>query len=301
MYYLLTNDVEEFSIKKNKLDLDTARLVYKEGLPRLLRLYEKYKIKATFYLTASFVELFPNSVKMVLNSGHEVGCHGLSHKVEDGLDLMTLDQQIIAIKKAKEIIETYAGKIEAFRAPALRINKFTVKALEINGFKTDSSVASQRFDALLSYGSRRKLGWLFSSRRPYYMDYKNPFRKGKSKVLEIPISSFILAYIGTTMRVLPKIIPILRTLLFQETKILDKPIVFDFHPNEVIEEDYCGDIYYRGKDKFSILLKDIVRQRLKIRNLGKHAIELMEKEIKSALNTGMIFIMIKEFRKIWEG
>lgn len=301
MYYLLTNDVEEHSIKKNRLDLDTARLVYKYGLPELLRLYDKYKIKTTFYFTASFVGLFPNSVKMVLNSGHEVGCHGLTHKVEEGFDVLTLEQQINAIKKAKEIIEFYGGKIEAFRAPALRINKFTVKALEINGFKTDSSVASQRFDGPFSYGSRVKLGWLFACRMPYFMDYESPFRKGKSKILEIPISSLILAYIGTTMRIFPKIVQILRSLLFQEAKALGKPIVFDFHPNEVIEEDYFGNIHYRAKDKFSILFKDIIRQRLKIRNLGKRAIELMEKEIKSAVNNGFNFLTIKEFREIWEG
>lgn len=300
MYYLLTNDVEEHSIKKNKLDLDTARLVYKEGLPELLRLYDKYKIKTTFYFTASFVELFPNSVKMVLNSGHEIGCHGLSHKVEEGLDLMKLEQQINAIKKAKEIIEIYAGKIEAFRAPALRLNKFTVKALEINGFKTDSSVASQRFDGPLSYGARMKLRWLLASRMPYFMNYENPFRKGNSKILEIPISSFILSYIGTTMRIVPKIIPMLRMLLFLEAKTSGKPIVFDFHPNEVIEEDYSGKIFYRGKNLFSIFWKDIIRQRLKLRNLGKHATALMEREIKKAINTGFTFITMKAFRELWE-
>ena len=82
---------------------------------------------------------------------------------------------------------------------------------------------------------------------------------------------------------------------------MGKPIVFDFHPNEVIEEDYFGNIHYRAKDKFSILFKDIIRQRLKIRNLGKRAIELMEREIKSAVNNGFNFLTIKEFREIWEG
>lgn len=299
MYYLLTNDVEEISIKKNRLDLNTARLVHKKGLPALLKLYDKYKIKVTFYFTASFVELFPNSVKMVLNSGHEVGCHGLSHKVEEGLDVLTFEQQINSIRKAKEIIEAYAGKIEAFRAPALRINKFTVRVLEINGFKTDSSVASQRFDGPFSYGSKRKLGWLFANRMPYFIDYENPFKKGNSTILEIPISSIILSYIGTTMRIIPNLTKLLRTILLKETKRNGKPVVFDFHPNEVIEENYIGKISHRGGNIMSIFFRDIIRHRFKLRNLGEKAIELMEKEIKAALNANLSFKTMKEFRQIW--
>ncbi len=300
MYFLLTNDVEEHSIQKNRLDLDTAKLVNKEGLPRLLKLYDKYNIRTTFYFTASFVELFPESVQKVLDFGHEVGCHGLNHEVEEAFDVLDFGQQVENLRKAKEIIESYAGEIEAFRAPALRINEFTVKALEENNFKTDSSVASQRFDGPFSFGSRKKLNWITASRKPYLMDYNNPFRKGNSKILEIPVSSLVISYIGTTLRILPGIVPILRRMLFIESKKGSKPIVFDFHPNEVIKEDFSGKIEYRAKNIFSIFFKDILRHRLKIRNLGPKAIELMDHEINAAANHGFVFLTVKEFREKWE-
>ncbi|OEU57323.1 MAG: hypothetical protein BA871_16420 [Desulfuromonadales bacterium C00003096] len=42
MYFLMTNDVESFSIPLNKLDIETAKEVYEVGLPRLLDLYARH-------------------------------------------------------------------------------------------------------------------------------------------------------------------------------------------------------------------------------------------------------------------
>jgi len=65
------------------------------------------------------------------------------------------------------LIESIAGKIESFRAPVLRLNGDTVKALEENGFTSDSSICSQRFDGPFTFGSKKKLKWLFAPRKPY--------------------------------------------------------------------------------------------------------------------------------------
>ena len=48
-YCLLTNDVETTSIWFNKLRDKTGIKVFKEGMPALLDLYEKYNIKSTFF------------------------------------------------------------------------------------------------------------------------------------------------------------------------------------------------------------------------------------------------------------
>ena len=61
------------------------------------------------------------------------------------------------LEKAKGAIEPVAGRITSFRAPALRINKDTVGALEATGFSSDSSIASQRFDDPLTNGCGREV------------------------------------------------------------------------------------------------------------------------------------------------
>ena len=144
MYFLMTNDVESFSIPLNREDSDVAKQIYEVGLPRLLELYARHDIKCTFYFTGMFAEQSPESVELVKEHGHEIGCHGYDHAPEKAFDVLSYDEQVTELKRAKDVIEAAAGRIESFRAPMLRINEATVRALEEAGFQSDSSVASQR-------------------------------------------------------------------------------------------------------------------------------------------------------------
>jgi hypothetical protein len=59
-----------------------------------------------------------------------------------------------------------------------------------------------------------------------------------------------------------------------------KPVVFDIHPNEFIDESgEKREIQNRSNNIITYLLKDWVRSKLKIKNLGPKAISLFEKEI----------------------
>jgi len=198
LYFLVTNDVEEHSIALNRLDVGTAQEVYRKGIPRLLDLYAKYDVQGTFYFTGTFAERIPEALDPVIEHGHELGCHGYSHEITRAFDVLSYQEQVEDLRRAKKAIERIAGTIEAFRAPAARINRDTVKALEETGFRTDSSVSSQRFDGPLSFGSRKKIQWLFAPRLPYHLSYESPFREGDSGILEVPISAYLLAYVGST-------------------------------------------------------------------------------------------------------
>ncbi len=103
-------------------------------------------------------ERFPNAVKMVFSGGHEVGCHGYSHEVDQAFDKLSLNEQINHLERAQKVLEDITGQeVISFRAPALRVNHYTVVALQQSGFKVDSSIAPQRFDMFLSFGSLKKL------------------------------------------------------------------------------------------------------------------------------------------------
>ncbi len=186
MYTLMTNDVEHTSISKNTLSRKSAKLVCDSGLPKLLSLYSKNDIKSTFYFTGEFASAFPSAVQQVTDHGHEVGCHGYSHKIEHSFDVLSAKEQYFHLKLAKNTLESISGKIESFRAPALRMGNSTASILEKAGFKTDSSIASQRFDGPLTFGSMRKLRWITANRNPYFLDINDPFKAGKTNILEIP-------------------------------------------------------------------------------------------------------------------
>ena len=231
MHFLMTNDVETTSLELNRPADFMAVKVKNTGLPRLLELYSKYDVEATFFFTGHIVELMPELVETVKEHGHEIACHGYRHENEYAFDILPFEKQVYYMKKAKKIIEDAAGeRIYSFRGPEARINGDTVKALEKVGFKYDSSVAPQRFDGPLSRGFGKKVFWMIAPRRPYFLSYHSFYNEGESKVLEIPISSFIFPFIGSSMRVSPRITAGLKRLLFFEAKKREIPVVFLFHP-----------------------------------------------------------------------
>ena len=296
-YCLLTNDVETTSITNNSLSDKTGELVLKEGMPILLDLYRKYDIRSTFFFTGEIAKKFPEVVKMILPYGHEVACHGLTHRVDKAFDILSLSEQIEHLSISKKILEDISGKeIISFRAPALRVNEFTVEALEKTGFLIDSSIASQRFDMFMSFGSIKKFKWLIAPRVPYKTDNKSLFKKGNSRITEIPVSALILPYIGTTMRIFPVFTSIVGRILNLENKMNGKPINFLIHPNELINEERELKILpRRSKNFLSFLLADYLRNKLKLKNLGKNAIPIYEKEIKFLLKEGYQFTTLRNY------
>ena len=43
------------------------------GSPRLLRLFERFGIKTTWFIPAHSIETFPEQMKAVAEAGHEIG------------------------------------------------------------------------------------------------------------------------------------------------------------------------------------------------------------------------------------
>ena len=46
------------------------------GLPRILDLFDEFKIKATFFVPGKTAEVYPEAVKEIADRGHEIACHG---------------------------------------------------------------------------------------------------------------------------------------------------------------------------------------------------------------------------------
>lgn len=277
----MTNDVETTSIVNGGLRDETGVKVWKEGLPLLLDLYDKYGVKATFFYIANYAKQYPEIIKIVQKRGHEIACHGLTHRHDKAFDVMPYDEQLDHLTTAKKILEDITGEeVVSFRAPALRVSFDTPRALIEAGYKFDSSVAPQRMDMFMSLGSKNKLQWLGAARTPYYADASNLARRGGSTIIEVPVSSFIVPYIGTFMRISPFLNSLTRRLLYLETKNTNKPINFLIHPNEVItEENLHTETQRRASSYIGYLLSDVLRRKLKQKNLGLNALDLFEKEV----------------------
>ena len=298
-YCLLSNDVETTSIWHNSLRDETGYKVLKEGMPFLLDLYAKYNIRSTFFITGYIAKLYPEIVRMILPYGHEVGSHGLSHEKQDGFDVMPLEKQIEHLQKSKKILEDISGEeVISFRAPALRVNKDTTIALAECKYKIDSSVASQRFDMFMSFGGLKKLNWLTAPRRPYRTSPSTLFKKGDGKIIEVPLSASLFPYLSTTMRIFPNLTALQRNIMAFESSITGKPIVFDTHPNEFIDEsNEERTINLRSNNFVTSFLQDTLRSKMKIKNLGIDGLKIYEREITYFDKQKFNFCTIKEYCK----
>jgi len=294
---ILTNDVETTSIWFNALRYETGEKVLEEGLPLLLELYKEYGIKTTFFVTGYIAKKFPKIVGLISEEGHEIGSHGLTHKKEDGYDRLSLEEQKKHLHQSKSILEELSGQeVISFRSPALRTNQHTARALVETGYEIDSSIASQRFDLFLSSGVKNKFKWLTAPRLPYRSSKRNIAKRGEGGVIEIPLSAFLFPYVGTTMRIFPSISNIFRSLLNIESARSGKPIVFDIHPNELIDEsDEEREIERRSDNFLKFILQDWLRGKMKVRNLGKRALELYEKQIIYFKEKGYEFTTLQEY------
>lgn len=294
---LLTNDVETTSIWFNDLRDETGEKVVKEGMPLLLELYRKYGVKSTFYFTGYIANLYPEVVRMIIADGHEVGSHGKSHIKENGFDVMPFEKQKKHLDYTRKLLEDVSGQeVISFRAPALRVTNLTARALIETGFRIDSSIASQRFDFFLSFGGKQKLSFLTAPRLPYRTKHNNIFAKGNSPLVEVPLSATFLPFVGTTMRMFPRLTSLQQKLLHFESSINAKPVVFGVHPNEFIDEsDQERVISRRSSNPVTYLLTDYLRANLKTKNLGPKGIAVYEQLIKFYVDKGYAMPTVKDY------
>ncbi|MCQ2339181.1 MAG: polysaccharide deacetylase family protein [Paludibacteraceae bacterium] len=297
MEVFFTNDVEHTSVNGATYER-IADVVEQQTLPMLLDLYEKYEVKSTFFVLGELAKIRPNIVRMIINSGQEVASHGFTHDYQRAFDVLPYDEQVRELRESKNLLEQICGQeVISFRAPALRVNHDTPMALREAGFKFDSSIAPLRMDAFMSLGSKNKKQWLRAPRAVYETDEHNLARRGNSGIIEVPLPSVGIPYIGTVMRISPHFLDAMaRRLLYWETNNKSKiPINFLFHPSEAVQELETESVpRNRASSTLGHLFSDIIRAKLKLKHLDLSALELLEIELRFWKEHGGMFKQIKE-------
>jgi peptidoglycan/xylan/chitin deacetylase (PgdA/CDA1 family) len=107
------------------------------GIDRLLKLWGKYNIKATWFAPAHSVESFPAQIKKIIDAGHELGLHGYTHEF---VSTLSEEQQRDVLRKSIEVLEEATGKKpRGWTAPAWATSRETVALLEEFGIEYDHS------------------------------------------------------------------------------------------------------------------------------------------------------------------
>lgn len=106
-----------------------------EGAPRLMALLDELGVPATCFTTGTVAERFPGQVASWLAAGHELGCHGWSHRALPDLGAGAARDEI---RRSADLLRSFAP-VSAFRAPYLRFPEAWLGMLEAEGFRIDAS------------------------------------------------------------------------------------------------------------------------------------------------------------------
>ncbi len=130
------------------------------SIDRILRLFQKYETRGTFYILGWIAERQPDMVRKIAAAGHEIGCHGFGHQ---RIHRQTPDQFRQDVMRSRNRLAELAGKpIHCYRAPSFSITKETLWALDVlaeEEFTIDSSIFPVRHDLYGMPGGRRFPHW----------------------------------------------------------------------------------------------------------------------------------------------
>ncbi|EAI5490411.1 polysaccharide deacetylase [Campylobacter coli] len=124
-------------------DISRGLFAGEVGIPRLLKLFKKYNIPATWFAPGHSIETFPEQMKMIVEAGHEIGAHGYSH---ENPIAMSAKQEEDVLLKSIELIEKISGKKPSgYVAPWWEFSNITNELLLKHGIKYDHSLMHNDF------------------------------------------------------------------------------------------------------------------------------------------------------------
>lgn len=227
---IMTVDVEDYfhvgAFEKviKRENWDTLEYRVPKNTLKVLKLFDKFEIKATFFMLGWVAKKSPQLVKTIVSEGHELASHGFWHQ---RVCVLSREEFYQDLKDSKAILEDLSGRlIKGYRAPSYSINhqnQWAFEVIEDLGFKYSSSIYPILHD---------HYGW---PNAPRFKFLSTP--KG---LIEIPIST---TYLGN------KKVPaggggFFRFFPYKFSKMLidkvnikeQQPAIFYFHPWELDPE-----------------------------------------------------------------
>ncbi|KAG5657816.1 hypothetical protein KAF25_007849 [Fusarium avenaceum] len=163
-------------------DISRGLFAGTHGVRRMLKLFDKYNIKTTWFIPGHSLETFPEECAMVRDAGHEIGLHGYSH--ENPSD-MTLEQQRDVLEKTHKMLTDFCGKPpRGSVAPWWETSKEGVDLMLSYGIEYDHSMSH---DDCHMYWLRTNDSWTKIDYTQKAETWMKPLVKGKDTgLVEIP-------------------------------------------------------------------------------------------------------------------
>ena len=214
--------VSAFAPHIRREDWDTLPCRIERNVDLILQLLDDAKAHATFFTLGWIAERYPQVVRRIVGSGHELASHGYGHQRVSDLTPAEFRHDITHAKRILE--ELSGGAVNGYRAPSFSINRdnwWALHELEQAGYLYSSSIYPVRHD---HYGMPDA---------PRFANRPN----GLSGILELPPTTVPLfgrnlpAAGGGWFRLLPY--EVSRWMLRRVNAQEQAPCMFYFHPWEV--------------------------------------------------------------------
>ena len=124
-------------------DISRGVFAAKVGVPRLLKMFEKYDLKTSWFITGHSIETFYDEMKKVADAGHEIGLHGYSH--ENPMFMTPEQEEAVLVKCIGLITELCGKKPSGYVAPWWESSAVTAELLLKHGIKYDHSLMHDDF------------------------------------------------------------------------------------------------------------------------------------------------------------
>lgn len=214
-------------VRKKAGDSPVAQMP--EAARPLLDLLDRYQVKVSFFIVGEVAEQHSSLVRLIHEKGHEIGCHGFSHR-----PLWELDRDLFKkeLENFQRVMERILGGVEirGFRAPTFSLDQRTRWALKILldfGYRYDASMFPIKLNRL--YGVNG------APSRPYRISLEDVRKEDpQSPLLEFPLPLLSIGRAkipisgGFYLRILP--LPLLYWGLRRMNQA--HPFLLYFHPWE---------------------------------------------------------------------
>jgi len=143
----LTVDVEDYfhvaalapNIHRDSWASRESRVV--DNTQKLLAIFEQFDVRGTFFVLGWVAEKYPQLVRDIVARGHEIACHGFSHRLVYEQSPKEFYEETL---RAKYLLEDITGsRVDGYRAASYSIVRESLWALDILvelGFVYDSSI-----------------------------------------------------------------------------------------------------------------------------------------------------------------
>lgn len=119
--------------KEQKLVYLTFDLGYEAGYtPKILEVLKQNEVKATFFITAHYVNTQPDLVKQMIDEGHIIGNHTVNHKSMPSCSLETIKKEVMDLHSA--IYDKFGYEMKFIRPPKGEYSERTVAYTNTLGY-----------------------------------------------------------------------------------------------------------------------------------------------------------------------